>query len=104
MGKTKTWKELKQLDRIEYFLLNKERKNYTLVTFSMIYLFMQIVILILLFGILFIGFFGDVSFLRSAIIMLPIMRAVIIFCIIMDIVQIWISWKKKLKLDERFGL
>lgn len=104
MAKQKQFKDLKQLDRIEYFLLNKERQNYSLLSISMVYIMVQVIILIMLFGILFVGFFHSTYFFERTLVIFPVLRYAIIFSIGFDICQIILSMVNKNKLDKRFGL
>jgi len=101
------YKNLKQLDRIEYFLLNKHRKDYSLLTFQMIYLFMKIFFLIIIFSLLLYISYGEnisTSFLSKVVPIFIIFKYLICSFIIVDILQIYFSYKKKKELNKRFGL
>jgi NADH:ubiquinone oxidoreductase subunit H len=100
----KKFEDLKQLDRIEYFLLNKERQNYSLFTLSMVYLMVQIIILIMLFGILFIGFFNSTLFFEKTAILLPILSVLYLIFFKLLTQNEMGNIRNKQKLDRRFGL
>jgi hypothetical protein len=93
--------KLKQLDRIEYILLN-EKNNFSPSTFNFIWEMLVILGYISILGLLMFGFFQNLSLFKILPAFAVFFRWGLVIFVVLDILQFFNYFKNKKRLDQRF--